>query len=57
MSGPPFPNMDELLQRLLDGQIAPDDMKRLETAILEDRRVRDYYIDSLLVCAAIRRSS
>ena len=35
MSGPPFPNMDELLQRLLDGQIAPDEMKRLETAILE----------------------
>lgn len=57
MSGPPFPNMDELLQRLLDGQIAPDEMKRLETAILEDLRVRDYYIDSLLVCAAIRRSS
>lgn len=57
MSTPPFPDMDELLQRLLDDQIAPDEMQRLGKAILADPRVRDYYIDSLLVSAVIRRSS
>jgi hypothetical protein len=57
MSTPPFPDMDELLQRLLDDQLEPDKMKRLQKAILEDPRVRDYYIDSLLVCAVLRRSS
>ncbi len=57
MSKAPFPDMDELLQRLLDDQIAPDEMARLGKAIREDARVRDYYIDSLLVSAVIRRSS
>ena len=57
MSTPPFPDMDELLQRLLDDQIEPDEMQRLGKAIREDPRVRDYYIDSLLVSAVIRRSS
>ncbi len=57
MSTPPFPNMDELVQRLLDDQIEPDEMQRLGKAVLEDPRVRDYYIDSLLVSAVIRRSS
>lgn len=57
MSSPPFPDMDELLQRLLDDQLEPDELKRLEKAILEDPRVRDYYIDSMFVCAVIRRSS
>jgi hypothetical protein len=49
--------MDELLQRLLDNQIEPDEMRRLAKAIREDPRVRDYYLDSLLVSAVIRRSS
>jgi len=49
--------MDELLQRLLDDQLEPDEMQRLAKAIREDPRVRDYYIDSLLVSAVIRRSS
>ncbi len=57
MSTPPFPDMDELVQRLLDDQIEPDEMQRLVKAIREDPRVRDYYIDSLLVSAVIRRSS
>jgi hypothetical protein len=57
MSKPPFPDMDELLQRLLDGQDQPDEMERLQKAMREDPRVRDYYIDSMLVCAVIRRSS
>ena len=57
MSTPPFPNMDELVQRLLDDQIEPGEMQRLAKAIREDPRVRDYYIDSLLVSAVIRRSS
>ncbi len=57
MSTPPFPNMDELLQRLLDDQIEPDEMQRLAKAIREDPRVREYYIDSLLVSAVVRRSS
>jgi hypothetical protein len=57
MSTPPFPDMDELVQRLLDDQLEPDEMHRLGKAIREDPRVRDYYIDSLLVSAVIRRSS
>ena len=57
MSKPPFPDMDELLQRLLDDQIRPEEMERLQKAIREDPRVRDYYVDSMLVCAIIRRSS
>jgi hypothetical protein len=57
MSTPPFPDLDELLQRLLDDQIGPDEMERLQKAMHEDPRVRDYYVDSLLACAMIRRSS
>ncbi|MFW9871371.1 MAG: FecR domain-containing protein [Candidatus Thorarchaeota archaeon] len=57
MSRPPFPNIDELLQRLLDDQIQPEEMKRLQKAIRENPQVRDYYIDSMLTCAVIRRSS
>jgi hypothetical protein len=57
MSTPPFPEMDELLQRLLDDQLEPDEMQRLGKAIREDSQVRDYYIDTLLVSAVIRRSS
>jgi len=57
VSRPPFPNMDELLQHLLDDQIEPDEMKCLEKAMREDPRVRDYYVDSMLACAVIRRSS
>ena len=36
MSSPPFPNMDELVQRLLDDQILPDEMERLQKAICRD---------------------
>jgi len=57
MSTPPFPDMDELVQRLLDDQIEPDEMQRLGKAIREDPCVRDYYVDSLVVSAVIRRSS
>jgi hypothetical protein len=57
MSTPTFPDVDALLQRLLDDQIEPDEMEHLQKAILEDPSVRNYYIDSLLVCATIRRSS
>jgi hypothetical protein len=57
MSAPPFPDIDELVQRLLDDQIEPDEMQQLGKAIREDPRVRDYYVDSLVVSAVIRRSS
>ncbi|MBN1818873.1 MAG: FecR domain-containing protein [Sedimentisphaerales bacterium] len=57
MTRPPLPNMDELLQRLLDDQIEAEEMERLQKAIHEDPRVRDYYINSMLACAVIRRSS
>lgn len=57
MRKPPFPDMDELLQRLLDDQIQPDEMDRLQKAMRENSRVRDYYVDSMLACAVIRRSS
>ncbi|MBE0534370.1 MAG: FecR domain-containing protein [Phycisphaerae bacterium] len=52
----PFPDIDELLQLLLDGRIEPDELEPLEKAILQDPKVRDYYINSLLVRAVIRRS-
>jgi hypothetical protein len=57
MSTPPFPGMDELLQRLLDDQIQPDEMKHLQEAMLKDPRVQDYYIDSMFACAVMRRCS
>ncbi|MBN2594372.1 MAG: FecR domain-containing protein [Sedimentisphaerales bacterium] len=57
MSKPPFPDMDELLQRMLDDQIQPEEIERLQKAMREDPQVRDYYVDSMLVCAVIRRSS
>ncbi|MBN2181490.1 MAG: FecR domain-containing protein [Sedimentisphaerales bacterium] len=57
MSKPPFPDIDELLQRMLDDQIQPEEMERLQKAMREDPNVRDYYVDSMLVCAVIRRSS
>jgi len=57
MSALPLADMDELLQRLLDGQVEPGEMQRLTAAIREDPHVRDYYIDSMVVCAMIRRSS
>jgi len=49
--------MDQLLQHLLDGQIEPEAMTRLQQAMHEDPRVRDYYVDSMLACAVLRRSS
>jgi hypothetical protein len=49
--------MDELLQRLLDDQIEPEEMERLQKAMHEDSRVRAYYVDSLFTCGVIRRSS
>jgi hypothetical protein len=57
MNKPPFPEMDELLQRLLDDQIQPDEMARLQKAMLKDPHVLDYYVDSMVACAVIRRSS
>lgn len=56
MSKLPFPDMDELLQRLLDDQIQPEEMESLQKAIRENPQVRDYYIDSMLACAVTRRS-
>ncbi len=57
MNPPPIPDMDSLLQRLLDDQLESDEVERLQKAIREDPRVRDYYIDSMIVCAVVRRSS
>ena len=57
MSTPPFPDMDELLQRLLDDQIEPEEMERLQKAMRQDPRAREYYVDSLFTCGVIRRSS
>ncbi|MDH7599294.1 MAG: FecR domain-containing protein [Sedimentisphaerales bacterium] len=57
MSKPPFPNMDELLQRLLDGNANQEEVQHLADAILADPQVRDYYIDSMVVAAVVRRSS
>jgi hypothetical protein len=57
MSRPPFPEMDELLQRLLDDQIQPEEMKRLQEAMLKDPRLQDYYLDSVFACTVMRRCS
>jgi hypothetical protein len=57
MSTPPLPDMDELLQRLLDDRLEPEEMERLQKAMREDPRVREYYMDSLFTCGVIRRSS
>jgi len=57
MSAAPFPDLDTLLQRLLDGQIQADEMKRLQDALLEDPRLQDYYLDSIFVCTVMRRCS
>jgi hypothetical protein len=56
MKRPPFPDIDELLQRLLDDQIDSEEMERLQKAIREDPQVRDYYVNSMLACAMLRRS-
>ncbi|MCF7974779.1 MAG: FecR family protein [Phycisphaerae bacterium] len=57
MSKPPFPDLDELLQRFLDDQILPDERMRLEMAMRDDLCVRQYYMDSMLASAVLRRSS
>ena len=49
--------IDELLQRLLDNRIDPVGMEKLQQAVQEDPQVRDYYVDSMLACAVLRRSS
>jgi hypothetical protein len=55
MSARRSPDMNELLQRLLDDQIEPEEMKRLQAAMLKDPRLQDYYLDSMFVCTVIRR--
>jgi hypothetical protein len=57
MSEPPYTNIDELLHRLLDNQIESDEMERLQEAMLKDRQVQDYYIDTIFTCAVMRRCS
>ena len=57
MSKSSFMDIDVLLQQLLDEQIQSDEMERLQKAIKEDPRIRDFYIDSMLACAVLRRSS
>jgi hypothetical protein len=57
MSTPPFPDMDELLQRLLDDQIQPEEMDRLQEAMLQDPQLQDYYLDSIFACTVMRRCS
>ncbi len=57
MNSSPLPKLDELLQRLLDDQIAPEEMARLQRVIQDDPQVRDYYINSMLANASLRRSS
>ncbi len=54
MSTPPFGDMSELVQRLLDDQIQPDEMKRLQEALLKDPKARRYYLDSMFACAVMR---
>jgi hypothetical protein len=51
------PDIDYHLELLVEGAIDGKDLARLESAILEDPEVRDYCIDYLHACAALRRSS
>jgi hypothetical protein len=58
VSGPRrYPDLDYHLQLLLDGQLGPEDLARLEAAILKDDKVREYCIDYFVTAAAVRRSS
>ena len=57
MSKPPFSDMDELFQRLLDDQIQPDEMQRLQEAMLNDPQLQDYYLDTIFANAVMRRCS
>jgi hypothetical protein len=57
MSTPLVPDIDELLQRLLDDQIEPEEMKRLQEAMLKDPRLQSYYLDSIFACTVMRRCS
>ncbi len=52
-----LPKIDELMQRLLDDQVTPEEMARLQQAMHDDPKVRDYYINSMLANAVLRRSS
>jgi hypothetical protein len=52
-----YPDLDYHLQLLLDGELGPEDLARLEKAILEDPEVRDYCVDYFVTAAAVRRSS
>jgi hypothetical protein len=49
MSMRSLPNMSKLVQRLLDDQIQPDEMERLQEAILKDPQVSRYHLDSMFV--------
>ena len=57
MNKPPFSGMDELFQDLLDDQIRPDEMKRLQEAMLNDPQLQDYYFDSIFASTVMRRYS
>jgi ferric-dicitrate binding protein FerR (iron transport regulator) len=55
MSVPPFGEMSEWVQRLLDDQIEPEEMERLQEAMRKDPEARRYYLDSMFACAVMRR--
>ena len=52
-----IPNLDEQLQRLLDGHLSEHEQAVLEHHIMHDPEMRDYYIQTMLTSAALRRSS
>jgi hypothetical protein len=52
-----YADIDYHLMLLLEGRLGPEDLARLEKAILEDTEVRDYCVDYFITAAAVRRSS
>ncbi len=52
-----YPDLDYHLQLLLDGQLGPEDLARLEAAILKDPGIRAYCTGYFITAAAVRRSS
>jgi hypothetical protein len=52
-----YPDLDYQLELLLNGRLGPEDLARLEAAILKDAEVKDYCIDYFLTAASVRRSS
>jgi hypothetical protein len=51
---PSVQELRDILLRLSDNSIAQEDFKRLEQMVQQDKKLRDYYVDFMVVHAALR---